>query len=239
MTDAAHGQGAPAPVTIDIWSDVMCPWCVIGTRQLETALASLEGEIAATVRFHPFELNPDMPPEGEDQRAHIMRKYGRSSEQAADGREKLRQIAAQAGYSFDYTGEGEAPPAMMWNTRAAHKMLVHALRDLGAEAQVRLKHALFDAHFQQRRNISDPAVLVDVAEAAGLDRSAAAAALADDELTAIVEAGERQAWDWNITGVPAMVVNGKFLIPGAQDPATYAGALRKVVARERQLAAGG
>jgi len=220
------------PVTIDIWSDVMCPWCVIGTRQLEAALAELDGEVAATMRFHPFELNPDMPPEGEEQRAHVMRKYGRSEQEAAQGRERLREIATGAGYSFDYTGVGDPPPAMMWNTRSAHKLLVMALRDHGPDVQRRLKHALFDAHFQARRNVSDPAVLADIAALVGINRAAALAAIADDGLDAIVTAGEQQAWDWNISGVPAMIVNGKYLIPGAQDPATYANALRRVVARE-------
>lgn len=220
------------PVTIDIWSDVMCPWCVIGTRQLESALAGMEGEVDATIRFHPFELNPDMPPEGEEQRAHIMRKYGRSNDEAASGRERLREVGRQAGYAFDYTGPGDPPPAMMWNTRLAHKLLVMALRDHGPQVQARLKHALFDAHFQQRRNVSDPDVLADIAVVAGIDRAEAQGALADAELDAIVTAGEQQAWDWNITGVPAMIINGKYMIPGAQDPATYASALRRVVARE-------
>jgi predicted DsbA family dithiol-disulfide isomerase len=224
------------PVTIDVWSDVMCPWCVIGTLQLETALAGLAGEIEATIRFHPFELNPDMPPEGEEQRAHVMRKYGRSADEAATGRERLRQIGAAAGYAFDYTGPGDPPPAMMWNTRAAHKLLVMALRDHGPDVQRRLKHALFDAHFQARRNVSDAAVLVDIAMSVGLDRAEAGAALDDPELDAIVLAGEQQAWDWNITGVPAMIVNGKYLIPGAQDPATYAAALRRVAARDAAAA---
>ena len=220
------------PVTIDIWSDVMCPWCVIGTRQLETALAGMTDEVAATIRFHPFELNPDMPAEGEDQRAHIMRKYGRSNDEAASGRERLREIGKQAGYAFDYTGPGDPPPAMMWNTRAAHKLLVMALRDHGPQVQARLKHALFDAHFQARRNVSDPDVLIAIAQSAGIDAAEAATALADPELDAIVTAGEQKAWDWNITVVPAMIINGKYLIPGAQDPATYANALRRVVARE-------
>ena len=222
----------PAPVTVDIWSDVMCPWCIIGLNQLETALAGMESEVSATVRFHPFELNPDMPETGEEQQAHIQRKYGRTAEQAAGARSQMQDAAAAAGYSFGYTGAGEAPPAMMWNTRAAHRLLAMALRDHGAELQVRLKRAMFDAHFQQRRRMNDPLVLTDIAVAAGLDRAEAAAALTDPELDAIVEAGERQAWDWNIAGVPAMVVNGKYMIPGAQDAATYAGALRRVVARE-------
>ncbi len=222
----------PVPVTVDIWSDVMCPWCVIGHNQLETALAGLDGEISATVRFHPFELNPDMPEGGEESAAHIQRKYGRTPDQAADARGRMAQAAEAAGYSFSYTGEGDPPPAMMWNTRLAHRLLVAVLRDHGPEMQVRLKRALFDAHFQQRRRMNDPAVLTDVAASIGIDRAEAAAALADPEIDAIVEAGEQQAWDWNVSGVPAMVINGKYMIPGAQDPATYANALRRVVARE-------
>jgi len=220
-----------ASVTIDIWSDVMCPWCVIGARQLDTALARLDGEIAATIRWHPFELNPDMPPEGEEQAGHIMRKYGRTAEQAAQGRAQLHAVGAQAGYSFAYTGPGDPPTAMMWNTRLAHKLLVMALRDHGPEVQGQLKHALFDAHFQARRNVSDRAVLIDIAATVGIDRGQAAAALADDELDAIVTAGENQARDWDITGVPAMIVNGKYLISGAQGPDVYVDALRRVVAR--------
>ena len=126
---------------------------------------------------------------------------------------------------------------MMWNTRLAHRLLVAVLRDHGAEMQVSLKRALFDAHFQQRRRMNDPAVLTDIAASVGLDRTEAAAALTDPEIDAIVDAGEQQAWDWNISGVPAMVINGKYMIPGAQDPATYANALRRVVAREAAMAA--
>ncbi|OYU35017.1 DsbA family oxidoreductase [Novosphingobium sp. PASSN1] len=231
----------PAAVTIDIWSDVMCPWCVIGHNQLETALKGMAGEVSATVRFHPFELNPDMPEAGEESAAHIQRKYGRTPDQAADARGRMAEAAEAAGYSFHYTGAkdegGDPPPAMMWNTRLAHRLLVAVLRDHGPEMQVKLKRALFDAHFQQRRRMNDPAVLTDIAASVGLDRTEAAAALTDPEIDAIVDAGEQQAWDWNISGVPAMVINGKYMIPGAQDPATYANALRRVVAREAAVAA--
>lgn len=219
-------------ITIDIWSDVMCPWCVIGAHQLDRALAGLGDAVSATIRFHPFELNPDMPADGEDQAAHIMRKYGRTQAEAGAARDRIRAVAADAGYSFDYTGPGDPPPAMMWNTRAAHKLLVMALRDHGPAAQVRLKHALFDAHFQQRRNLGDPAELVAIATEAGIDADEARRALADAELESIVVAGEQQAWDWNITAVPAMVVNGQYLIPGAQDPETYARLLTRIIARD-------
>ena len=227
----------PAQVTVDIWSDVMCPWCVIGHNQLEAALAGMQDEVTATIRFHPFELNPDMPEQGEESAAHIQRKYGRTPDQAAEARGRMSQAAEAAGYSFSYTGEGDPPPAMMWNTRAAHRLLVHTLREHGAEMQVKLKRALFDAHFQQRRRMNDPAVLTDVAASVGLDRTEAAAALTDPEIDAIVEAGEQQALDWNISGVPAMIINGKYMVPGAQDPATYTNLLRRVVAKEAALAA--
>ena len=226
-----------ARLSIDIWSDVMCPWCIIGYRQLQSGLATLEGEVEAEIRWHPFELNPDMPPEGEDSAAHVARKYGRSPAEAEAGREKISAIAEAAGYSFRYTGEGDPPAARMHNTFLAHKLLTHTLAAHGPEAQTRLKLALFDAHFQQRRDVGDRAVLADIYEAQGLPRHEAEVAFADPVLGERVRAEEAQAWDMNISGVPAMLVNGKYLIPGAQDPETYANAIRRVVSRESELAA--
>ena len=222
---------APVRLTIDIWSDVMCPWCIIGYSQLQKALAQLEGEIAAEIRWLPFELNPDMPEQGEGQSEHIARKYGRTPAEAEANRGRLIEIGKRAGYSFAWSGEGEPPQAMMWNTFAAHKLLKWALIEAGSEAQNRLKLALFDAHFQQRRRIGDPQVLADIAASLGLDRDGALAAMADEALGLIVRREEAQAWDMNISGVPAMVVNGTFLIPGAQEPETYVQVLRKVVAK--------
>jgi predicted DsbA family dithiol-disulfide isomerase len=223
-------------LTIDIWSDVMCPWCVIGYKQLEKGLALLEDEVAAEIRWRPFELNPDMPEEGEDSADHIARKYGRTPEQAAAGRAQMSAIAERAGYSFTYTGEGEAPPSRLWNSFLAHKLLAHTLRAHGAEAQTRLKLALFDAHFQQRRDVSQRAVLTEVYESVGLPGYEAQIAFDDPVLGDLVRAEEAQAWDMNISGVPAMVVQGKYLIPGAQDPETYANALRRVIAKETAAA---
>lgn len=221
-----------ATVTIDIFSDVMCPWCVIGFKQLEKGLAQLDGEIAAEIRWRPFELNPDMPPEGEGQAEHIARKYGRSAREVEGSKGQIVAFGDRAGYSFRYAGADEGPRPMMWNTLLAHKLLAWTLDSAGAKAQTALKQALFDAHFQQRRNMSDPAVLLDVAQSVGLDRAAAESALADEALTRRVRQEEEAAWDMNITGVPAMLVNGKFLIPGAQEPEVYVNTLRRVVARE-------
>jgi predicted DsbA family dithiol-disulfide isomerase len=224
-----------AKVRIEIWSDVMCPWCLIGWHQLQKGLALVADEIEAEISWRPFELNPAMPPEGEPQQAHVMRKYGRSAEEAAFGRVQMQRVASDAGANLGWTGAndhaGDAPPAMMWNTLAAHCLLTHAREVYGAAVQTRLKLALFAAHFNQRRNVADAAVLVDLAREVGMDPAAAAAALADPALKHRVGEEERLAWDMNITGVPAMVVNGKFLIPGAQEPEVYANTLRRVVAR--------
>jgi predicted DsbA family dithiol-disulfide isomerase len=227
-----------ARLTIDIWSDVMCPWCIIGYKQLQSGLATLAGEIDADIRWHPFELNPEMPPEGEDSAVHVARKYGRSPAEAEAGRERMSAIAEAAGYSFRFIGEGEPPPQRMRNSFLAHKLLTHTLAAHGAEAQTRLKLALFDAHFQQRRDVSDRAVLAQIYEAVGLPRHEAEVAFDDPVLGEQVRAEEARAWDMNITGVPAMLVNGKYLIPGAQDPETYANALRRVVEKEARAAAG-
>jgi predicted DsbA family dithiol-disulfide isomerase len=219
----------PVRLAIDIYSDVMCPWCVIGFRQLQRGLGSLAGEIEAEVRWRPFELNPDMPAEGEDMAAHLLRKYGREPDAAATG--QMVAMAARAGYDMRYLGPEPEPERRLWNTFLAHKLLRWVLAVAGPEAQTRLKLALFDAHFQQRRNVSNRAVLLDVAEGAGLDPVAAGAALDDETLAAAVRAEEREARELGITAVPTMIVSGRYLIPGAQEPETYAKLLRKAAER--------
>ena len=214
-------------LSIDIWSDVMCPWCLVGWGGLQQALDQLDGEIDAQTRWHPFELNPDMPAEGEERTAHIARKYGRTMEQSRGVQDQMREAAQRAGVSLDYEGGEPAPDAMMWNTLAAHKLLTWALEEHGPDKQTQLKLALFHAHFNQRRRIGEPEVLLDIAEEVGLDRAGAQAALESDDYTAQVRAGERTAYEMNITGVPAMVVGGKFLIPGAQPAVAYVNALRR------------
>ncbi|MEE4539566.1 MAG: DsbA family oxidoreductase [Erythrobacter sp.] len=228
-------MSAPQTLTIDIYSDVVCPWCAIGHGQLQQALADLNGEIDAEIRWRPFELNPDMAPEGEEQEAHLRRKYGRSAAEGTKLRDQMKRIAQDAGVSISYEGEidggSDVAPAMVWNTRDCHKLLDVALEQAGPEIQTRLKLALFEAHFNHRRNLSDCKVLLDIATAAGLHREAAKAALDDEVLEARIAVMERQAWDLNITGVPAMIIAGKFMVPGAQGRETYAAVLRKVATK--------
>lgn len=220
---------APTRLTIDIWSDIMCPWCVIGYRKLAMALDELSGEIVADVRWRPFELNPDMPREGEDMAAHVLRKYGRAPDEASSSH--MVAMAAEAGYDMRYLGDAPEPPRRLWNTFLAHKLLRWALAEHGSATQTRLKLALFDAHFQQRRDVSDPAILLEVAASVALDIAGAEAALADDELGREIRVEEGQAHDNEINAVPAMVIDGRYMIPGAQEVATYVNVLKRVVSR--------
>lgn len=226
----------PRKLTIDIWSDVMCPWCLVGWGNLRQALDRLDGEIAADIRWHAFELNPDMPAEGEERTAHIARKYGRTLEQSKDVQGQMRSAAQSAGVSLDYEGEEPAPDAMMWNTFEAHKLLTWAGETHGYERQTALELALFTAHFNQRRRIGERVVLLDIAEETGFDRAAAESALDSEEIARKTRAEERAAWDLNISGVPAMVLAGKFLIPGAQPPEAYVDALRRVAEKTAEPA---
>ena len=215
-------------VAVDIWSDVMCPWCAVGYMAFARAVEDLAGELDVEVRWMPFELNPDLPPEGKDQAKHLAEVYGRSPEEVAAMRAQMQATAARVGFPMDWTGEGEEPPAMMWNTFEAHKLLRWALAEAGPEAQTRLKLALLRAHFQQRRNVSDREVLLGIAEAQGFDRERAAEALADEALATATRLEEERGRRAGINSVPSFVVNGRYLIQGAREPADYAGMLRQV-----------
>ncbi|PEQ12932.1 hypothetical protein B2G71_08835 [Novosphingobium sp. PC22D] len=219
----------PVRLSIDIWSDVMCPWCVIGYYNLQKGLAELEGEIAAAVQWHPFELNPDMPPEGEGMAEHMLRKYGREPDAGMTAR--MQDLAAQAGYQMRYLGAQPEPERRLWNTRRAHVLIAYAHHTRGPEAQTRLKLALFDAHFQQRRNIHDPDTLFEIAESTGIPREEAAQALEDRDLVAAVAAEENEAMEMGVTSVPMMLVERRYMIPGSQEPEVYAASLRKVAGR--------
>jgi len=229
MSEEAKNREGPARVAVDIWSDVMCPWCAIGYTQFAKALKDLEGEIEVEVRWMPFELNPDLPVEGKSQAQHLGEAYRRTPAEVAEMGARLREVADRVGFSMSYDGEGEGPEPMMWNTFEAHKLLRWALATQGMEAQTALKLALFRAHFQQRRRIGKREVLLDIAENLGFDRKAAEAALDDEALAIAVRMEEQRGRDNNITSVPSFIVNGRYLIPGAQEPEVYRETLRKVV----------
>jgi len=215
-------------LSVDVWSDIMCPWCAVGWTQFSKAVQEVEGEIEVEARFMPFELNPDLPPEGKDQQKHLAEVYRRTPEEVAAMRAQMQATSERAGFPMAWEGGGEEPAAWMWNTFDAHKLLRWALAEQGAEAQARLKVALLKAHFQRRLNVSDRAVLLDLAETEGFDRSKAAEALDDEALAIATRVEEERGRRAGINSVPSFVVDGKHLIQGAREPADYAHMLRQV-----------
>ncbi|MFN4357732.1 DsbA family oxidoreductase [Sphingopyxis alaskensis] len=217
-------------LSVDIVSDVMCPWCIIGWLKFERVMDHFEGRLDFRVQWHPFELNPDMPPEGEDAAAHVMRKYGISAEQSRANTGQLAAIAGELGFAFN-----RGPDFRMRNSFDAHRLLTWAgaseAPDQAAPTgvQTALKLALFRAHFTDNRDVSDHDVLADVAASVGLDRARAAAILASDEFGAMVRTEESWWADRNITGVPAFILGGQMLVPGAQDPEVFIRVIEKKV----------
>ena len=202
-------------VSVDIWSDVMCPWCAIGYTQFARAVAQLGGEIEVEARWMPFELNPDLPPEGVSQ------------EELAEMRRAMLARAEAVGFPMTEAGPGGAP-AMMWNTFEAHKLLRWALADQGPEAQTRLKVALLEAHFRDHRRVGERAVLLDIAAEQGFDRAGAGEALEEEALAIATRMEEQRGREAGINSVPSFVFAGRYLVPGAQEPEVFAATIRKV-----------
>lgn len=215
----------PRTLHIDFVSDVVCPWCVVGLGGLETALERLKAEgIEAQVHFEPFELNPQMPPEGENIVEHIGRKYGSTPEQSAANRAMITERAAEAWPGFEMR---MGPDSRIWNTFDAHRLL-HWAGTVGADEQRALKKALFRTHFTDGKRLTDFGVLADAAAAAGLDRAEAVEVLADDLYAAEVRAAEDLWRARGIHAVPAVVVEGKYLISGGQPAGVFEEALRRI-----------
>lgn len=214
---------------IDFVSDVVCPWCIIGLGGLEEALRRIEG-VSADIRFHPFELNPAMPPEGENVAEHIARKYGASPEQSAPSRDAIRARAADIGFAMNTGADSR-----IWNTFDAHRLL-HWAGTLGDGAQATLKHALFTAHFSEGRNIADHGILVEVADSAGLDGMEAAAILASDRYAADVRAAKDFWRRQGVQAVPTLVIDGRYLISGGQTADVFERALRRIAAEKAAAA---
>lgn len=219
---------------VDIVSDVMCPWCIIGWLKFERAMARFSGQIAFRVRWHPFELNPAMPAQGEDAAEHVSRKYGLTPERARANSDQMARIAAELGFHFN-----RGPGFRMRNSFDAHRLLswAAALEDPDLEAptgvQTALKLALFAAHFSDNRDVSEHAVLADVAAEVGLDRNKAVSILASGEFGTAVRNEEEQWYERGISAVPAFILDGRFLVPGAQEPETFIGIIeRRMVAQD-------
>lgn len=215
----------PVPLRIDFVSDVVCPWCAIGLASLEQALQRLQGEVAAEIHFQPFELNPQLPPEGEDIAGHLQRKYGMDEAQLAQNQERIRQRGAELGVVFDLGARSR-----IYNTFDAHRLL-HWAETEGRQRE--LKHALLRAYFSEGKDVSDRDTLLAIAASAGLDAGRARAILDSGEFAEEVRATERFFQQLGISGVPAIIIERRHLVSGGQPPEVFERALREIAAARR------
>ncbi len=216
------GGQTPKPMQIDFVSDVVCPWCVIGLKGLEKALENLKGTVEATVALQPFELNPDMPREGQNVAEHVAQKFGGQTAQLDAARDAIRARAADLGFTMAMKEDSR-----IYNSFDAHR-LIHWAGLKGK--QVELKLALFEAYFTESANIGDADVLAARAESIGLDPTEAREVLASGAYRDEVLAAEDMWRRAGISSVPSVIVNRKYLISGGQPAAVFEETLRRIAA---------
>jgi predicted DsbA family dithiol-disulfide isomerase len=212
---------------IDFVSDVSCPWCAVGLAALEQALAKVAPDITADLHFQPFELNPQMPAEGQDAIEHLTQKYGISAEEARANGEVIRGRGAALGFRFDMERRQR-----VWNTFDAHRLL-HWAELEGAAQQLALKKALLKAYFSDGENPSDPELLVRLATESGLDAERAREILESDEYAAETRQRERYYTQAGIHSVPAIIIDERHLISGGQPIEVFERALRQLAGATR------
>ena len=211
---------------IDFVSDVACPWCAVGLKSLEQALEKLEGEVSAEIHFQPFELNPNMPPGGQDIVEHLAQKYGSTPAQLAQNQERLRERGEELGFIFDLQKR-----TRIYNTFDAHRLLHWAE---GQSKQRELKHALLRAYFTDGRDPSDREVLVNVAESVGLNAQEAAAVLDSGQYAQEVREAEQFFQRQGIQAVPSVIIDRQYLIQGGQPVEAFEQALRQIAAEKNK-----
>lgn len=212
----------PVPLRIDFVSDIVCPWCAIGLASLEQALQRVAGDVHAEIHVQPFELNPQMPAEGEDITEHLQKKYGLSEARLTENQARIHARGAELGFTF-----GKGARTRTYNTFDAHRLL-HWAGLQGERKQLALKHALLGAYFTDGKNVSDHAILLDSVRAVGLPAERAQQILASDEFAADVRADEARYQRSGISSVPAVIINQRHLISGGQPVDVFERALRQV-----------
>jgi predicted DsbA family dithiol-disulfide isomerase len=211
---------------IDIVSDVSCPWCIIGYNSLQLGLAQLSKEVSAKITWQPFELNPNMPAEGQGINEHLGQKYGIDHAQIEQNRAAIKQRGLDVGYEFGHRGGGR-----IYNTFDAHRLLHWAKQE---NKQTELKLALFDLYFKESGNPSDHLQLLNTVSKVGLDADAAAAILSADTYAQDVRKEQQHYQALGISSVPAVIVNNKHLISGGQPADVFENALRKISQEQAQ-----
>ena len=212
---------------IDFVSDVSCPWCIIGLKALEQAVDKIGDDIKVDVTFQPFELNPQMGPEGQDLFEHLAQKYGSTVAQSEQNREAIRARGEALGFTFRMDRLER-----IYNTFDTHRLL-HFAALKGCQSE--LKHALFDAYFTEGENPSDHDVLVRLAEQVGLDVTETRELLASDIYADDVRKQEQFYQSQGIHAVPAVIINGRHLIEGGQPVEVFERALRQIAEQQPEL----
>lgn len=213
-------MSAKETVTVDVVSDVVCPWCFIGQKRLDRAAAVLP-EIDVTVHWRPYQLDPTIPPGGKDRRQYMIDKFG-SEERIRQIHERIEGLGAAEGIDFAFDAIKVAP-----NTLDAHRVIRWA-GTAGPEVQNRLVRRLFQLNFEEGANIGDHAVLIEAAREAGMDVAVVETLLPTDADAEEVRAEIATASRMGITGVPCFLLEGKYAVMGAQDAETLADAIRQV-----------
>jgi len=221
----AHGlRQSMKPIEIDIVSDVVCPWCIVGYQQLARALS--ETRISAQIHWHPFELNHSMPAEGQNLTEHMTQKYGTTKAQSDENRQRLTELGTELGFTFAFT-----ELSRMVNTFKAHQLLHWAgLQKVSKEHDLKL--ALFHAYFTGQQDVSDDNVLLAAAISAGLNSEEALEVLQNEPYAEHVRRRQKLWVDRGITGVPAMVFCNQYVVTGAQGVENYVSVINQVIAEE-------
>ncbi|KNY17064.1 DSBA oxidoreductase [Shinella sp. SUS2] len=214
-------------ITIDVVSDVVCPWCYLGKKRLEQAIEAVKDDLAVAVTFRPYQLNPDMPAEGVDHKKHLAEKLG-GEEAVTRAHEMLAGLGQEAGIDFDFPAVKISP-----NTLDAHRLLRWAMIE-GPEVQSRVAVALFKAYFEEGRNVGDRAVLLDIAEACGMDRAVVTALFSAGADVDSVKEEIGMARDMGVTGVPCFIIDNKYAVMGAQSVDVLTNAFREIAALKAQ-----
>ncbi len=207
-------------ISIDVVSDVVCPWCFLGQKRLDQAIAACP-DIDVTVRWRPFQLDASIPAQGVDRKAYMSAKF-RDENALAEAHRRLLSLGAAEGIAFDFEAISVSP-----NTLDAHRLIRWA-GAVGEEAQNDLVRSLFSLYFERGRNIGDPAVLIEAAAAAGMDAAVVESLLPTDAERDSVATEAATASRMGITGVPCFLLEGKYAVMGAQDTATLSDAIRQI-----------
>ena len=206
-------------IKVDIVSDVVCPWCYIGKRRMEKAIKELAGEVDVELEYHPFELNPDAPKEGRNQKEHLAAKFG-SSEKYEELTAYVTQVAAEEGLRFNFDKQKVSP-----NTRDAHRIIMLA-KETGK--QVEAKEAFMKAYFEDGVDLTKKENLIAIAVTCGLDENKVAALMDSEDGIEEIEAEEYTYQQRGVRGVPFFILNNKYGISGAQPVEAFIKAFQEI-----------